>query len=277
MLEPIWENRFAKQSFACRKGFGTHRALHSAARAAGKFKHILQCDVRKYFASIDHAILESQLSRVIKCAPTLELAAMIIHGSNPQEPPIHYFPGDDLFTPLERSRGLPLGNQTSQFFANVYLNGLDQYILREIRPGAYCRYVDDFVLFANDAALLRDARARIEQRLAHVRLRLHEGKSQIGQTADGFTFLGWRIFPDHRRLVRGNVIRFRRRLREMQKDLAEGNIELEEVRERVQSWNAHATHGDTWGLRRQLFNQFPFKKNSPSAAPPETPLPRPEE
>ena len=137
--------------------------------------------------------------------------------------------------------------------------------------------VDDFVLFGNDPAALKEARSRIEDRLAEVRLRLHEGKSQSRRTADGVTFLGWRIFPDHRRLVRGNVVRFRRRLREMQKDFAEGNIEFDEVRQRVQSWNAHAAHGDTWGLRRQLFNQFPFKKISPSAAPPENPLLRPEE
>ena len=85
------------------------------------------------------------------------------------------FPGDDLFTPFERRRGLPLGNQTSQLFANVYLNDFDPFILREIRPGAYCRYVDDFVLFGDDADMLRDARRRIEDRLAGLRLRLHEG------------------------------------------------------------------------------------------------------
>jgi len=226
---------------------------------------------RKYFASVDQEILESQLARVVKCAPTLALAAKIIRGWSEPEPSGSYFPGDDLFTPLDRAAGLPLGNQTSQFFANVYLNGLDHFVLRQIQPGAYARYVDDFVLFGNDPGALLEARARVEEQLAGVRLRLHETKSQIRRTADGVTFLGWRIFPDHRRLVRGNVVRFRRRMREMQKDYAAGEVEIDKVRERIVSWNAHAAHGDTWKLRSQLFQQFQFKKNSSGFAGGKTP------
>jgi retron-type reverse transcriptase len=264
VLEPVWERRFARQTFACRKGFGTHRALDAAAQASATFSHVLQCDIRKYFPSIDHEILREQLAHVIKCRPTLDLADKIIRGSNPQDSPVLWFPGDDLFTPFERRLGLPLGNQTSQFFANVYLNDFDQFILREIRPGAYCRYVDDFLLFHNDPDTLREARHRIEDFLAGLRLRLHEGKSQVRRTMDGITFLGWRIFPDRRRLVRGNVVRFRRRMREMQEDFVFG-VELEEIRQRVQAWDAHAAHGDTWELRKQVFDQFPFTRGDPDS------------
>ena len=143
ILEPIFERRFSQDSFACRKGFGTHRALAQAREGAFRYRYALKCDIRKYFPSIDHEILKNLLARVLKCRPTLELAGKIIDGSNPQEEVLYYFPGDDLFTPTERRRGLPLGNQTSQFFANVYLNPLDQFVNRTLKSAAYVRYVDD--------------------------------------------------------------------------------------------------------------------------------------
>ncbi len=137
ILEPVFERRFSKDSFACRKGFGTHRALERAKEAAARFPYVLKCDVQKYFASIDHEILKELLARVVKCGRTLSLASVIIDGANPQEEAVHYFAGDDLFTPYERRRGLPLGNQTSQFFANVYLNPLDQMVNRELPAIVY--------------------------------------------------------------------------------------------------------------------------------------------
>ena len=219
ILEPIFEKRFAAQSYACRIGFGTHKAILATRRAVAAHPFVLQCDIRKYFPSIDHGILKAQLARVIKCTPTLALAALIIDSSNPQTPVEVYFPGDNLFTPFERRRGIPLGNQTSQFFANVYLNDLDQFVLRELRPRAYCRYVDDFLLFHEDKSFLADARQRVESRLAELRLLLHPGKSRVYRCADGVTFLGWRLFPDHARLVRGNVVRFRRRIKALKERL----------------------------------------------------------
>jgi retron-type reverse transcriptase len=263
VLEPIFERRFVPQSYACRRGFGTHRAIEAAERACRAFPFVLQCDIRKYFPSVDHEILKAQLAHTVKCPPTLRLAGAIVDGSNPQEPAEAYFPGDDLFTPGERRRGIPLGNQTSQFFANVYLNGMDHFILRQIRPRAYCRYVDDFLLFHEDRDFLDGARARIEGYLAELRLRLHGGKSRVSRTADGVTFLGWRILPDRRRLVRPNVIRFRRRIRALQRQYRSGEMGWQEVAARLQAWNAHASHGDTWALRQQIFAQHPFTRKLP--------------
>ena len=99
VLEPVFERRFSKDSFACRKRFGTHRALARAKEAANWFPYVLKCDIRKYFPSIDHSVLKEILARAVKCQRTLGLAALIIEGSNPQEDVIQYFPGDDLFTP----------------------------------------------------------------------------------------------------------------------------------------------------------------------------------
>jgi hypothetical protein len=261
VLEPVFERRFAAQSYACRTGFGTHRALDAAARACAAYPLVLQCDIRKYFPSLDHRILKEQLARVIKCAPTIRLAELIIDGSNEQEAAQAYFHGDDLFTPFERRRGIPLGNQTSQFFANVYLNDLDQFVLREIRPRAYCRYVDDFLLFHEETGFLREARAGIQERLDALRLRLHDGKSRIYRSADGISFLGWRLFPDHRRLLKSNVVRFGRRMRALQELYAGKQTGWEEVAACVRAWDAHAAHGDTWKLREAIFARFPFLRS----------------
>ena len=258
ILEPVFEPRFTSRSFASRKGFGSHQALELAIEACGRHRYVLKCDIRKYFPSIDHAILKQELRRVLKCRPTLALAERIIDGSNRQEPVVEYFPGDTLFTPHERRRGLPLGNQTSQFFANVYLNSLDHLVLRELRPGEYARYVDDFVLFSNSKNELWSMRQRIDQHLDSLRLRAHERKSRIYRTADGLTFLGWQITPQGVWLKRDSVVRQRRRLRWMEREYAAGRMEWAEVRQRIQSWLGHAQWGDTWRLRQQMFDQVAF-------------------
>lgn len=260
MLEPIWERRFSKDSYACRKGLGTHAALARAREGARRYRYALKCDIRKYFASIDHGILNEQLERVVKCRPTLRLAAAIIEGSNPQEPVNAYFTGDGLFEPFERRRGLPLGNQTSQFFANVYLNPLDHFVNRVLKPSVYVRYVDDFVLFGDSRSGLRDMLVEIEERLEMLRLRVHQGKSRVYQAAAGVTFLGWRIFPDRARLARGNVQRFRRRLAWMREEHDAGRMRWEDMDMRVRAWIAHAAHGETWKLREQVFGRVAFRR-----------------
>ena len=258
VVEPIFEKRFSKDSFACRKGFGTHRALDRAKEGARRCPYVLKCDIRKYFASIDHEILKGLLARAVRCKPTLDLAAKIIDGSNEQERVIAYYPGDDLFTPYERRRGLPLGNQTSQFLANVYLDPLDQFVVRELRPKVYARYVDDFVVFDENKDRLREILWAIRNLLATLRLDLHAGKSRIHRTADGVTFLGWRLFPDRCRLDRGNVQRFLERMRGLEADYSRGAARLQDVQQRVQAWIAHAAHGNTWRLREGLLARVAF-------------------
>jgi retron-type reverse transcriptase len=265
VLEPVFEKRFSKDSFACRKGFGTHRALARAKEAARRCRYVLKCDVRKYFPSVDHAILKGLLARAAKCPFTLDLAARIIDASNAQEEVVSYFPGDDLFTPFQRRRGLPLGNQTSQFFANVYLDPLDQFVNRQIHPDAYARYVDDFVLFGDSKESLAESRRRIEEELCRLRLEIHPGKSRVYRTADGFTFLGWRIFPGHTRLVHENVVRFRRRMRVLASEYARG-AGWDRIHPKVRAWIAHAAYGDTWKLRQQIFGQFAFRKGRAGVA-----------
>ena len=105
--------------------------------------------------------------------------------------------------------------------------------------------------------------APASNRLGDLRLLLHEGKTRVYRTADGVTFLGWRVFPERRRLVRPNVVRFRQRIRVLQRQYAQGEIEWKDVAARLQAWNAHAAHGDTWALREQIFSQHPFRRKPP--------------
>ncbi len=173
---------------------------------------------------------------------------------------LQWFPGDDLFTPLERQRGLPIGNQTSQFFANVYLDALDHFVKDRLRVPGYVRYCDDFLAFSDDKRELASLRAAIVKFLEDFRLVLHPDKSVIFPASQGIRFLGYRVFPSHRLLAKENVRRFRRRLRSMQRDFARGAITLDQVRPRIRSWIGHAGHADTYRLRVRLFADHPFRR-----------------
>ena len=157
ILEPIFERSFIFDSYACRKGKGTHAAVDRCQQFARRYRYVLKADVRKYFPSIDHTILKTLITRKIKDPHVLWLVATIIDHSNPQDPVLMWFPGDDLFTPTERRRGLPLGNQTSQFFANVYLDPLDHFVTDHLGL-SYVRYVDDFLVFADDKRRLHEVK-----------------------------------------------------------------------------------------------------------------------
>jgi retron-type reverse transcriptase len=185
----------------------------------------------------------------------------IIDNSNPQEPIIQYFNDDTLLTPIERRHGLPIGNLTSQFFANIYLSPLDHFIKEELRCKAYVRYVDDFALFSDDVSYLGNCRQEIENFLAKLRLKMHPIKSQLFQTKVGASFLGFRIFPHKIRVRNNNLHRGRRRLRNLQKDYAQGKINIVDVLNSLNSWQAHLEHGDTWRLRQQIFNSLEFKRD----------------
>ncbi|MCZ2207879.1 RNA-directed DNA polymerase, partial [Cylindrospermopsis raciborskii] len=256
VIVPIFERVFIADSYANRLGFGTHRALKKFTTFARNSNYVLQCDIKKYFPSIDHIILKELIRRKIKCSDTLWLVDTIINNSNKQETVIDYFPGDDLLTPVIRRKGLPIGNLTSQFFANIYLNSLDHFIKDKLKICKYVRYVDDFALFSDDRELLADARLAIEEYLANLRLKIHPIKSQLFATKIGASFLGFRIFPETIRVRNNNLHQARRRLKQLQTDYLQGRIESEKVNQSLKSWFAHLEHGDTWQLRQQIFTSL---------------------
>jgi len=156
VIEPTFECRFIHDSYANREGKGTHRALDRCTTFARRYPYVLQCDVRQFFPSIDHAALRRILGRVIADHDVMWLVDRILEsgmGVLSEQYDMVYFPGDDLLAAC-RPRGLPIGNLTSQFWANCYLNELDQFVKRELKCRAYLRYVDDFLLFAEDKPTL---------------------------------------------------------------------------------------------------------------------------
>ncbi len=252
--EPVFERGFIHDSYANRIGKGTHRAIARYESFRDRSQWVLRCDIYRYFPSIDHDILKADLRRRIACNRTLALLELIIDHSNPQEPVLLHFPGDDLFTPLDRRRGLPVGNLTSQFFANVYLDGLDHFCKEVLRAKGYLRYVDDFALFHDDRSQLEIWRDRIADYLIGRRLRFHPRKTAIMPTAEPAPFLGFVLSPQgYRRLPEDNVRRFRNRLRGLRDRWRQGTVTEEEVWQRVRSWIAHAEHANTWRLRRSIF------------------------
>lgn len=253
VVEPIFERGFIDDSYANRRHKGTHRAVTRYEQYRERHRFVLRCDIFRYFPAIDHAILKADLRRRIACQSTLDILDRIVDGSNPQERVELFFPGDDLFAPAQRRRGLPIGNLTSQFFANVYLDGLDHYV-REVLRAPYLRYVDDFVLFHDNADVLGDWRLRIARYLEGRRLALHPRKTEIVTTQQPARFLGYELHQGgRRRLPDDNVDRFAGRLRALRQRYRAGSVELSAVRQRVSSWVAHAAHADTWRLRHTLF------------------------
>ena len=260
VIEPIFEKSFIYDSYANRKEKGTHKALDRFVKYFRSSQYVLKCDIVKYFPSIDHEILKNLLRRKIKCENTLWLINLIIDNSNPQIPANEYFEGDDLFTPFERKKGLPIGNLTSQFFANIYLNQLDHFIKDELGIKKYVRYVDDFAVFSDDKLFLKELRQKIELELEKYRLRIHPVKSQITHATYGENFLGFRIFPNKIRVKSDNLRRARRRMKDLQDDYKNGLKGMDEIGQSIQSWVSHLNYGDTYRLRKDIFRKLVFSQ-----------------
>jgi len=261
IIEPIFEKSFIYDSYANRKGKGTHQAVKRFQGFSRRYRYILKSDIKKYFPSIDHEILKQKLKKKIADKKVNWLIDTIIDNSNPQEKSVNYFPGDDLFTPWERRRGLPIGNLTSQFFANLYLNDFDHFMKEQLQCQAYQRYVDDFVVFHNEKIFLHEAEKNIINYLFGLRLCLHPKKCQLFLSDSGVDFLGYRVFPTHLKLRKSNALRFRRKLKSLAKKYSKGYLTWKEIDASVQSWLGYAGFADTYRSRSSIFSEVTFIKN----------------
>lgn len=247
-IEPIWERRFIADSYACRPGKGTHKGadraqamLRQVQRAHGRV-FVFKADIAKYFYSIDHRILKALLRRRICCRKTLRLLDAIIDSTAT--------PG--ALAPV----GLPIGNLTSQLFANIYLHALDEYVKHQLRERHYLRYMDDFCIIGHDKAHLQRLRLAVEGFLwQELRLRTN-AKTQVFPLGDKYgralDFLGYRIWTTHRKLRKSSIARICHKLRAFQRHYASGAVTLARIRQSIKSWVAHAKHAESYGLRRRL-------------------------
>lgn len=254
VLGPAAQRSFISDSFASLPGRGQHRAIARYEHFRDRHPWVLRCDIHRFFPSIDHVVAKADARRFVACPRTLAVLDAVIDGSNPQEPVDTYFPGDDLFTPFARRRGLPLGNLTSQWLGNVVMNPLDHWVKEVLRLPGYLRYLDDFALFCHSAAQAEELRGQVQRFLDQRRLRLHPHKTVALRTIDPTVFLGMELWPDgRRRLPAANVARAAERLRQARLAFADGQIDEAGVRRTVGAWLAHARHADTFALRRRWF------------------------
>ncbi len=258
VLEPVFEKRFIFDLYSNRKGKGQHQAVTRAQRFANMFPYVLKCDIKKYFPTIDHGILKQTLRRKIKCRATLWLADLIIDHSNPQIQVDDYFPGDQLDMPLERRKGLPIGNQTSQFFANLYLDPLDHFVKEVLRVRGYLRYVDDFLLFGSEKRALWQQHQQIEEFLNADRLKLNPNASHLYRVCDSFPFLGYRVFPAVILVKRAAILRFRRRVKHVRALRRAGKVPLSNVKCFVFGCMGHFAQATSTNLRKKLLRESWF-------------------
>lgn len=239
ILEPVLEKRLIYHTFACRKGKGLHSAVKWARSFVQKNTYYLKCDIDKYFDTIDHEVLVTLLGRITKDKKLLNLLEVIIRKD---------------FLHLGKDKGLPIGNLTSQHFANLYLGELDLFIKHELKCRSYVRYMDDFLLFSSSKLELKIHLARLKEFAENrLKLKLKERVTRVAPVFEGVPFLGFRIFRNLIRLKRENLVRLRRKVVLKQKLHEQGRISTEELEMSVRSMLSFVSHADTVNLRRSLF------------------------
>ena len=186
------ERGLAPQTFACREGKGTHRGLARAAELARRARYVLRIDVRRFFASVDHALLRRMLLAVTPVSLRW-LSDVFFDLPREVERADFAFPGDDLFTAITRPHGLPIGSLTSQIWANLFLAPIDHLLASALGLGSFVRYCDDLLVYDDDPGRLTAALHRIEARALSLRLRLHPTKTRLHRTTDPVPFLGFVI------------------------------------------------------------------------------------
>lgn len=245
IIDPILGKSFIHDSYANRLNKGTLKAIERFEYFARKASHnftrktyVLKADIRHYFENVDHDILTNIITRKIKDAEIIWLIKKILKNHS-------------------QNKGMPLGNLTSQFFANVYLNEFDYFVKHQLKAKHYIRYVDDFVILHNSKNILENWQNLIGFFLYHqLALELHPDKSKIIPLNRGIDFLGFKIFPYHRLMKRRNRRKFQRKLRENIALFEQQQIGYDELYDFMEGWLAYAKHADTYKLREKITAAF---------------------
>lgn len=232
ILGPIWDRLMISDSFACRIGKGQHAGSRRIMEFVRKYRYCLQCDVAKFYPSIDQQVLADLIRHKIKCPETLWLL-------------------DDIIFSYPGGKNAPIGNYTSQWFGNLYLNELDHLVKHDLGFKAYLRYCDDFCLFSDDKATLQQAKEIIGQFLAN-RLKLRFSFAEVFPVSHGVDFLGYRHFKRHILLRKSTATRVKRRLANLPKLLAGGKISLDQFRSSIASTKGWLQWASTHNLQTAL-------------------------
>ncbi len=238
VIEPIFETKFIYDSYACRKTKGTHAGadkLQKFIRKSGNNYYVLKCDVSKYFPSVNHEILKKVIRKKIADEKLLLLL-------------------DNIIDSIEK--GIPIGNLTSQLFANIYLNELDEFVKYELKIKFYIRYMDDFVILQESKQELHKIKEKIKLFFVSIKLTLHPKKANIFPVTLGIDFLGYKIFNNHRLVRKSTVKRF---LKTVQRKIKKYDLEIisfDKLMESFNSWEAYMSHGNSYQLKNSLYPRY---------------------
>lgn len=232
ILIPIWDNLMIHDSYACRVGKGMHDASRKTMQHVRKYKYCLKCDIRKFYPSIDHDVLFSIVSRKIKCARTLFLVENIIRS-------------------FDGGKNTPIGNYTSQWFGNLYMNELDTKMKHMHKVKSYVRYCDDFIMFDDCKKKLQSLKTWIEHYIG-VSLQLVFSKSSIFPVSQGVDFLGYRHFPEKILLRKSTAKRVIKRMRNLPNLLLKGIINIQQYQSSIASTRGWLKWANTHNLGLRL-------------------------
>ncbi|MDP2973499.1 MAG: reverse transcriptase/maturase family protein, partial [Candidatus Diapherotrites archaeon] len=237
VIEPVFEKSFIFDSYACRKKRGTHAGadrLQCFLRGHSKDCFVLKCDVKSFFPSVDHEILKKGFRKKISDKRLLALLDCVVDS-----------PGG--------KKGIPIGNLTSQLFANIFLNRLDYFVKQGLKAKHYVRYMDDFVILHESKKLLQCLKGQIRQFLGSIKLEFNPKKANVFPVHMGVDFLGYRLFAFHRLIRKSTVKRFLRGIKAKIKKCIAGKIRFEKLLESFNSWEAYLGHGNGFALKKSLY------------------------
>jgi len=255
IIEPLLDKKFVYDSYACRKNKGTHKAVNRLQSFLRVEKNVfcLQCDISKYFMSIDHKVLFGLCCKHISDERVLLLISKIISSSN-----------DYIFVDengVERNKGIPIGNLTSQLFANLYLNLLDQFVKHKLRVKFYLRYMDDFLFLSDSKFFLnwvkREVVCFLRDKLFLV---LNPKKANMFPVKKGVSFLGFVVFPYYKLLRKSTVKRFLKRTKKQICCVKGGFISEKDLKTSLVSWRAYAKDAHSFMLRKSLIEKLGLDK-----------------
>ncbi|MDD4601729.1 MAG: reverse transcriptase domain-containing protein [Negativicutes bacterium] len=233
VLEPLWDGLFISDSYSCRKGKGIHKGSLKTMEFVRKNRYCLQCDISKFYPSVNHDVVFAIVQRKIKCPDTLWLLKEIIYSAG-------------------GGSNVPIGNYTSQWLGNLYMNELDMLIKQKFRIKHYLRYCDDFLLFHNDKNVLREMAVAIVDYVQNT-LKMRLSECELFPTARGVDFLGYRHFPNGYVLLRKSTVkRVKKRLRGLPYNLKHRVITPEQYRSSISSTKGWLKWANTHNLQIKL-------------------------
>jgi len=239
--------KFIFSSFACIDNKGTHKAVDTIQDYMKKAFNtnenfwILKCDIKKFFYNINQDILYSLLCKYFNDNDILEFSKLLIYNKEDSS-----------------KVGIPIGNYTSQYFANIYLNELDQYVKRVLKVKYYVRYMDDFVLLLNSKKECKEVKEKISIFLKeNLELELND-KSRYYPNKMGVNFCGYRIFMNYRKLRTNSKKKIKKNIAHWNKLYAENKLDIKKAMQSLNSWRGHASHCNSYHLQQKILNSCDF-------------------